>query len=105
MQSQRGPVYVATPAATGLDELATATFRGAADDLTRLASAIAHEIDPTAAADPTHPAVADLDETTLALARRIAQDLLTVDRVAIICGTSLGSEALLDAAARVAAAP
>ena len=40
LAGREGPLYVATPYATRLDEIATATFRGAPDDLARLGFAV-----------------------------------------------------------------
>jgi hypothetical protein len=48
MQDARGPLYIATPYATRLDDVATATFRAAPDDLARLGFAVAHALDPRA---------------------------------------------------------
>jgi len=48
LQDAKGPLYIATPYATRLDEVATATFRGAPDDLARLGYAVAHALDPEA---------------------------------------------------------
>ena len=36
MQDDRGPLFIATPGATRLDDIATATYRAAPDDLARL---------------------------------------------------------------------
>src|SRR5208283_5116541 len=42
------PLYIATPYATRLDEVATATFRAAPDDLARLGFAVAHALNQEA---------------------------------------------------------
>ena len=48
MQDAKGPLYIATPYATRLDDVATATFRAAPDDLARLGFAVAHALDSRA---------------------------------------------------------
>ena len=48
-QQERSPLFIATPDATRLDDVATCTFRGAPDDLARLGFAVAHEIDAASA--------------------------------------------------------
>jgi len=90
MQSAKGPLYIATPYATRLDEIATATFHGAPDDLARLGFAVAHALDPRG------PSPEDLP-----LATEIARALKTAKMPLIISGTSCGSEALIQAAANV----
>ena len=54
IQQERGPVFIASVAATRLDDLGTRIYRGAPDDLARLGLAVAHAIDPQT------PAVAGL---------------------------------------------
>lgn len=90
------PIFVATPDATRIDELAKETVRAAADDLARLGYAVAHAIDPAS------PAVADLDAETATRARQIADTLLAATRAVIVSGTGAGSLSILNAAANVA---
>ncbi len=47
-RQQRGPVYIASVAATRLDDVATQTYRAAPDDIARLGFAVAHAIDQQA---------------------------------------------------------
>jgi len=98
VQDQKGPLFIATPSATKLDDVARAIYRAAPDDLARLAFAVAHLLDESA------PAVPDLDAETAALAETIAGDLRRAERPMVVCGTSCGSRALLQAAANVARA-
>ncbi|HME35703.1 MAG TPA: NADH-quinone oxidoreductase subunit NuoG [Candidatus Sulfotelmatobacter sp.] len=93
LQDSKGPLYVATPYATRLDEVATATFRGAPDDLARLGFAVAHALDPEAPTAQDFP-----------LAAEIANALKTAKRPLLISGMSCGSEAVMEAAANVAMA-
>lgn len=98
VQGQNGPFFVATAAATRLDDVATEAWRAAPDDAARLALAVAHELDPKA---PTVPNVA---EETRKRAKRIAAALKNAERPLVVAGTGSGSEAVLKAAANVAAA-
>ncbi|MGE5648442.1 MAG: NADH-quinone oxidoreductase subunit NuoG [Acidobacteriota bacterium] len=81
--NEHGPLFIATPNATKLDEIATQAFRAAPDDIARLGFAIArHEGDGAA----------------------IAAALRGAKRPLVISGPSLGSEAVIQAAADVALA-
>jgi NADH-quinone oxidoreductase subunit G len=94
VQDARGPLFIATPYATRLDGVATRVFRGAPDDLARLAFAVARAIDPSA---PAH-------EPIPAGAHEIAAALKSAHRPVIISGASLRSTALIQAAANIARA-
>ena len=96
IQNQHGPVFVATPAPTKLDGIATRTLRAAPDDIARLGAAIAHALDPSA------PEPAGLGAAEAALAREIADALRSAARPVVVTGTGSGSEAVLAAAAGVA---
>jgi NADH-quinone oxidoreductase subunit G len=95
LQDAKGPLFIAATAATRLDDIATATFRGAPDDLARLGFDVAHAIDPRAPGAGTSP-------PTDALASRIAGALREAQRPLIVAGTSAGSERVIEAAANVA---
>jgi NADH-quinone oxidoreductase subunit G len=97
-QDEHGPLCIATPAATRLDDVATETYRAAPDDIARLGFAVAHALDPEA--PPVPEADADLQER----ASRIAAALMAAERPVIVSGTSLGSLAIVRAAAAVATA-
>ena len=60
LQDARGPLYIATPYATRLDEVATATFRAAPDDLARLGFAVAHALDPRAPSTDEFPLAGEI---------------------------------------------
>jgi NADH-quinone oxidoreductase subunit G len=96
VQATRGPLFVATPEATKLDDAATETYRAAPDDIARLGFAVARELD---AAGPDVP---DAAEALRALARRVAAALAGARRPVVIAGTTLGTDAILQAAASVA---
>ena len=93
LQDSKGPLYIATPYATRLDEVATATLRGAPDDLARLGFAVAHALDPQAPSAQDFP-----------LAAEIANALKTAKKPLVISGMSCCSQAVMEAAANVAMA-
>jgi NADH-quinone oxidoreductase subunit G len=93
MQGARGPLYVATPFATRLDDVATATFHAAPDDLARLGFAVAHALDSRAPTSQDWP-----------LAGEIARALKASKKPLVISGANCGSEAVVEAAANVAMA-
>ncbi len=97
-QKDHGPLFIATPYPTRLDDVATETYRAAPDDIARLGFAVAHLLDPAS------PAVPDLAEPLRALAGRIADTLQAAARPVVVSGTGAGSAAVLRAAADVARA-
>src|SRR5690606_33201075 len=92
------PVFIASVDSTRLDDIAVEAVRAAPDDLARLGFAVAHAIDPSA------PAVAGLEPDAEQLAGRIAEALLAARRPLLVSGASLGSRAVIDAAANIAQA-
>jgi NADH-quinone oxidoreductase subunit G len=98
LQDAKGPLFIATPTATRLDDVASATFRAAPEDIARLGFAVAHALDEAA------PAVPGLAPETLALAGRIAAALREAKQACVISGPSLNSEAIIQAAANMARA-
>jgi NADH-quinone oxidoreductase subunit G len=92
-QGAKGPLYIATPYATRLDEVAAATFHAAPDDLARLGFTVAHALDARA------PSLEDFP-----LAGEIARALKAAEKPLVISGTSCASEAVIHAAANVAMA-
>ncbi len=96
LQDAKGPFYVAAPADTRIDDLATRTYRGAPDDVARLGFAIAGALSHDA------PPVPDLRDHESALATEIAAALRAARRPLVVSGTGCGSEAVLRAAAHVA---
>ena len=97
-QHALNPLFIASLAETKLDDVAEECVHAAPDDLARIGFAVAHAIDASA------PAVEGLDSEALELAKRIADALLAAKRPLIIAGTSLGSKALIEAAANIAKA-
>lgn len=92
-QESKSPIFIATPYATKLDDIATATFRAAPDDIARLGFAIAHKLDAAA------PSGGEFE-----LAEQIARALAGATRPVVISGAQMNSEAVIRAAANVATA-
>lgn len=97
-QHELNPLFIASLAETKLDDVAEECVHAAPDDLARIGFAVAHALDASA------PAVEGLDSEAGALVRRIADALLSAKRPLVIAGTSLGSKALIEAAANIAKA-
>jgi NADH-quinone oxidoreductase subunit G len=95
-QDIKSPLFIATPDATRLDDVATRTFHGAPDDLARLGFAVAHALDPSA------PEITDLPEAMRTLAQEVATALGEAARPLVVSGTGVSSEAVIQAAAKVA---
>jgi NADH-quinone oxidoreductase subunit G len=95
-QDAKSPLFVASPAATRLDDIAKASYRGTPEDIARLGFAVARALAPDA------PGVADLSEEDARLAETIAESLAQARRPLIVSGTGCGSLAVVQAAANVA---
>ncbi|MFP5305007.1 MAG: NADH-quinone oxidoreductase subunit NuoG, partial [Gammaproteobacteria bacterium] len=97
-QDLKSPLFVLTPNADWLDDVARASYRGAPQDLVRLAQEIVHLLDYTQSRAP------DLDDDAIHLAHTIAEALRGAERPLIVSGTSCGSAALLHEAANLCTA-
>lgn len=97
-QDQRGPLFIAAPFGTRLDDVATITYRAAPDDVAQLGFAVAHEIDANA------PEVTGIHEEARELARGLADVLKSAKQPLVVAGPSCGSLAVIEAAANVAKA-
>src|SRR5574340_535230 len=89
LQQRRGPVFLATPGSTRLDDAVREAWHAAPADIARLGFAVAHAIDPDA------PAVADLSGATEEFAARIAKALIAAERPVIVAGAGGGDEAAI----------
>ena len=96
IQHEKEMVYIATPCATKLDDVALRTYRGAPDNIARLGFAIAHALDANA------PDAGKLSGDDKAFVDEVSQALVGAERPVIISGSSCVSEALMQAAANVA---
>lgn len=97
-QDALNPLFIASVAATRLDDVAAESVHAAPADLARIGFAVAHAIDPSA------PAVEGLEGEAAELVKRIADALLAAKRPLVISGASLGDKALIEAAANIASA-
>jgi NADH-quinone oxidoreductase subunit G len=97
-QHEKHPVFIASVAATRLDDVAADAWQAAPDDVARLGFAIAHALEPAA------PPVEGLDPTTAQRAETIAAALSAARKPLIVSGTGAGSAAVLSASANVALA-
>lgn len=95
---RKSPLYILSPQATRLDDIAHTVHISSAAQSAKIAQAIAHAIDAKA------PAVKDLSKEEQALAKEIAETLKGAKQPLIISGTSLMEPALIEAAANVATA-
>jgi NADH-quinone oxidoreductase subunit G len=93
MQDAKGPLYIATPCRTRLDDVATATFHAAPEDLARFGFAVAHALDSRAPMSQDWP-----------LASEIARALKAAKKPLVISGASCVSEPVIQAATNVAMA-
>jgi NADH-quinone oxidoreductase subunit G len=98
IQEDHGPFYIASTAATRLDDVATETVHAAPDEIARFGLAVAHALDAAA------PQPAGLSEKAQDLARNVAEVLKQSQTPLIVTGVSSGSAAILDAASNIASA-
>jgi len=96
IQNSRGPLTIATPAATKLDDVATRTYRAAPADIARLGYAVAHELNSQL------PLPEDLSDKERQLAAGIAETLKKAERPLIVSGMGLKQASVIEAAANVA---
>jgi NADH-quinone oxidoreductase subunit G len=98
IQDQKGPLFITAPSGTKLDDIASATYHAAPDDIARSCFAIAHAIDPDA------PQVSDLPDEVLSFVENVAQALNQARHPLIISGMSCASASVIQAAANIASA-
>jgi NADH-quinone oxidoreductase subunit G len=98
IQNEKGPLFIAAPYQTRLEDIAAHTYIAAPDDLARLGFAVAHELDANA------PAVEGLPQELVELSKKIAGVLQKARRPLVISGTGCGSVAVIRAASNVARA-
>ncbi|HEX2987078.1 MAG TPA: molybdopterin-dependent oxidoreductase, partial [Chloroflexota bacterium] len=91
MGGEKGPFFLATVSETRLEEVATRSYHAAPEDIARLGFAVAGALQGERVSG-------EVDD----LARAIAEALKGAERPLIVAGTSLGSDAVLHAAANVA---
>jgi NADH-quinone oxidoreductase subunit G len=96
LQTEKGPLFIATTHGTDLDAAATATYHAAPQDIARLGYAVANKLDANS------PAVPDLSAEVDSLAQRIAEQLAGSERPLVLSGSSCASSSVIEAAANVA---
>ncbi|MBI4626750.1 MAG: NADH-quinone oxidoreductase subunit NuoG [Verrucomicrobia bacterium] len=99
LQDRRGPLFLGAVAPTRIDDIATRFLRASPENLARLGCALARRIDGHA---PEESGVLPTDAA--AFIEEAAAALLAAKRPLVVAGVSLGSAALLAAAANVARA-
>jgi NADH-quinone oxidoreductase subunit G len=98
IQQEKGPLFIATPGQTRLDDMAATAYRASPDEVARLGFMVAHSVDHEC------PPVEDWDEEVLSLAQHMAESLTDCSQPLVIAGTSCGSTAVIRGAANVARA-
>ncbi len=96
IQDAKGPLFIATPAATRLDDVASELHRGDPASIAALGRAVAAGLDAGAGELPGLP------EALRGLAGKIVEALKTSNRPLVVAGTSLMDERVLGAAADIA---
>ncbi|HKY91089.1 MAG TPA: NADH-quinone oxidoreductase subunit NuoG [Nevskiaceae bacterium] len=96
VQQGRNPVFVATPDAARLDDIAAGTLRANPHAIAMLGFAVAHRLDAAS------PVASGLDAATARLADDIAAALSAAQRPLIVSGVGSGSADVLHAAANIA---
>ncbi len=98
VQDQTGPLYIACPHSTKLDDAARRVWRGTPEEIARLGHAVANAIDREA------PAVSGRTKEDEELAEEIAQALVHAERPLVVSGYGCSSTEVVRAAAAVASA-
>jgi NADH-quinone oxidoreductase subunit G len=98
VQDEKGPLAIATPYSTNLDDIAAVSWRAAPADIARLGFAVASVLDPQA------PRVAGPGDELKKAAETIAQALAAARRPVVLSGTSCAALEVIEAAANVALA-
>ena len=93
---EKGNLFIASPCATRLDDLARETFHAPPDELARLGFAVASLLAPGSA-----PAVEDLTEEERGLAEKIANFLKAAARPLVVSGAGCRSRSVIEAAANI----
>jgi len=96
-QQALSPLFIASVATTRIDDVASATWGGAPQDIARIGAAIAHGIDPTYAAADVELSAAGID-----FMHQVIAALGSAKRPLIVSGTGTGDPDVLRAAANVA---
>ncbi len=96
VQKTHGPFFIASTVKTRLDDIASATYFNAPENIARLGFAVAHHIDAGC------PLPQGLSEAEGSLAKNIAESLKSAENPLVVSGVHSRSEAVLKAAANIA---
>ncbi len=97
-QDARSPLFMLTPAATGIDSIAEKCHHDTPKNIARIGLAIANAIDSSA------PAVADLSPEEKTLSDAIAESLKAASQPLVVSGTGCFDINVLEAAANISKA-
>ena len=95
VQDAKGPLFIVSPYATKLDEIATTTYRAVPDEIARVGFAIAHAIDAAA------PKVNGLSSELEAMVVAASRALLDAQSPLVVSGASCRSRSVIEAAAQI----
>jgi len=98
MQDEKGPLYIAAPAETKLDSIATKTLQNSPEEIARFGYAVAAQLSEKS------PSIDNLSKETISLAKEVADALREADNPLIITGTSCHTASVMTASANIAAA-
>jgi NADH-quinone oxidoreductase subunit G len=96
LQKQTGPLFIATPESTRIDDVATDIYRAAPEDIARLGFAVLHELNSAA------PPVPHLPPQIAEVAKKIAAAFRDCKQALIVSGTSCFNRHIIETAANVA---
>jgi NADH-quinone oxidoreductase subunit G len=91
-QNARGPFYVAHPFPTRLDDIASEVYNAVPDDIARFGFALANRFNGSS------PEVKNTDDDLKKRIDSIADNLKDIKTAVVVCGTSLQSKAVIQAA-------
>lgn len=97
-QTRKTPILIATPLATGIDDIAEQTYRASPQEIACLGFAIASALDADA------PLPEGMSEVQQSLAQQIAKQLRSAKRPLIISGTACAHLGVIEASANIAKA-
>jgi NADH-quinone oxidoreductase subunit G len=95
-QDEKSPLFIASPTATRLDDIAAGAYRAAPEEIARLGFAVAHRLNAES------PAVDALSAEADELSAAIAQALREAKHPLVITGVGIGSETVIEATANIA---
>ena len=90
----KGPLFIATPEITKIDDIATAIYRSNASDIARFGNAIAATISKSSLPNGT-------TSEEQALAKIIAETVMSCKSVMVLTGTQTGNAEVLEASANI----